>query len=712
MNRSFQPMNATPIARRGRPRLDANAKLIAANIRRLREGAYLQQVEVAARLGIPVSRYRHIEKQCSASIWTQYGEALARIFNNSLEAFLLDPDSVSGGTHAHDGQSADRTDDAIRLGARAAARRRELNLPGAEVARLIGVNRMTLATWESKYPFRAASDRIARWANALRVSVDWLTNADIPSPAIAESAEVVLAPSDQRTVSDEIRDIAAWLAEPIARKRKTDWSRLNPDHARNAAAFAMRYGCDGEERTLEMIGQRFGVTRERVRQVCAKMVARTSGQRFNTPVLSELIDDMQALLPATVRDLEHRFRERLGPKQSLIGAYEFSTEVLARRMFELRPNTTGHTILRDEWVACRVGEDVSGPGRLLYENSCRMIRVCGAAQAQFVFGLCARDGLVVSYPDYERLLATLPGFEWLEERTGWYWLGSFGPADNRAIFVTRKILAVAQQRVDVAEVVTALHRARRRFNVQQPDAFEVEFDAPREVILGVLRRTEGFTVLQQDDLKAAAPIPLDELAETERLMYEALLLRGGVANWADLKVALCDEQGIHPATFHMTLQTSPILTSIDFGLYKLVGHSLGADKALASIQRWCDKGGYERSGAGGQIGTKSATAEPVSVQVRVGASTIRGGYFDAPQSLCPYLDDGATYSVSGTSQQIVVSAPSGEGRPRRRVRLNGIHRIFKAMGLVAGDPVMLVLQPAARRFEVLALPTSPDSLPR
>ncbi|WP_037982913.1 sigma factor-like helix-turn-helix DNA-binding protein [Thauera sp. 27] len=63
--------------------------------------------------------------------------------------------------------------------------------------------------------------------------------------------------------------------------------------------FAQRYGSDGEDRTLEAIGMRFGVTRERVRQICAKMLGRFSGGRFATPVIDQLIADIQPLLPAT-----------------------------------------------------------------------------------------------------------------------------------------------------------------------------------------------------------------------------------------------------------------------------------------------------------------------------------------------------------------------------------------------------------------------------
>ena len=103
---------------------------------------------------------------------------------------------------------------------------------------------------------------------------------------------------------DEIVAISSWLAEPNARRRTCNPLLLAESTARNARIFAQRYGSNGEDRTLEAIGMRFGVTRERVRQICAKMLGRSSGVRFSggrfaTPVIDQLIADIQPLLPAT-----------------------------------------------------------------------------------------------------------------------------------------------------------------------------------------------------------------------------------------------------------------------------------------------------------------------------------------------------------------------------------------------------------------------------
>ncbi|WP_211167064.1 helix-turn-helix domain-containing protein [Aromatoleum evansii] len=674
----------------------------AAQIKAARTKVLITPSQIAERLGIPLPRYRHLEKQCSDAAWAQYGEAIARILRTTTAALedLQIPTELDDSTNTCDPQTAEEI--AARLATHAANRRHELKLSIAQVARDVGVTRLTLAKWEAKFPLRTSTQRLERWAHALQVPAGWLTDTDAPSPSPSLPEPVKLRTDSHQTVSDEILDIAAWLAESNQRRRQADWSTLRPAAARNAEIFALRYGREGEARTLDCIGQRFNITRERTRQICATMLARTRGQQFATPVLASLIVDLQAHLPAPIAELESRFRDRLGPSQSLRGVYEFATEILATRTFEIRQNVTGHQLLRDEPIACRVGDDQSEIGRVLYDASCRMIRVSGAAQVQFVFGVCAQEGLTLPYPDYMKLVMTLPGFEWLEERTGWYWLGGFGPADNRALFVARKILAVSPRRVDVAEIVSALARGRRRHNVQKPDAFELEVDAPRDAILGVLRRSPGIEVLQHDDLKSSTRFHIeDELSATEIMFYKTLHERGGLASWSELKSALCDRGGIQPVTFHMTLHTSPILQAVDFGLYKLIGYSLCSDKAIESLSSWRERLGATRAmGAAYEVlGSHAEASEPISVVVRLGSSIYRGGYFDSPAALKPYLKMDQSYSVAGFPNPIRVWT-STQRHNKQLVRLQGMPQVFKSMGLRPGTQVTITLNPADRRFEV------------
>ena len=68
---------------------------------------------------------------------------------------------------------------------------------------------------------------------------------------------------------DEARDELWWVREKLRREELEDV--LSQLTHRERKVLELRFGLRGEEpRTLEEVGQRFGVTRERIRQIEAK----------------------------------------------------------------------------------------------------------------------------------------------------------------------------------------------------------------------------------------------------------------------------------------------------------------------------------------------------------------------------------------------------------------------------------------------------------
>ena len=71
-----------------------------------------------------------------------------------------------------------------------------------------------------------------------------------------------LADEDARSPEDEV------LYQALVSQTREALNRLEP---REAAVLAMRFGLeDGHEYTLEQVGERFGLTRERIRQIQSK----------------------------------------------------------------------------------------------------------------------------------------------------------------------------------------------------------------------------------------------------------------------------------------------------------------------------------------------------------------------------------------------------------------------------------------------------------
>ena len=75
---------------------------------------------------------------------------------------------------------------------------------------------------------------------------------------------------------------------------------------RRSASIALSYhGWDGSgTKTLEAVGQRFGLTRERVRQINAKLTERFRNRQLELPWLSKARGKIAALIPAVSSELE------------------------------------------------------------------------------------------------------------------------------------------------------------------------------------------------------------------------------------------------------------------------------------------------------------------------------------------------------------------------------------------------------------------------
>jgi RNA polymerase primary sigma factor len=76
------------------------------------------------------------------------------------------------------------------------------------------------------------------------------------------------------TISDEDSDRAFFALENLERFEKvSSWLELLNDQEKTV--IVLRYGLDdGNPQTLEAIGRRFGLTRERVRQIESKALAK------------------------------------------------------------------------------------------------------------------------------------------------------------------------------------------------------------------------------------------------------------------------------------------------------------------------------------------------------------------------------------------------------------------------------------------------------
>lgn len=232
------------------------------------------------------------------------------------------------------------------LGQRARVRRANLQLTRSELADQMGISPHLLLRWERKLPRRSKHDLEVVWEQLLSVPEGWLRNSSVVAPAVlASSLPQTIETKGAINISSEIRITGTWLCRASASRRTIAYHELSPVEQRRADIFSIRYGVDGEaSSTLQAIGDRYGLTKERIRQIVQKMVNRSTELRLKTTHIDRLHAAVGPILPAPVGVIDTEVRDILGESLSIVSADRFCREILGRKVAALTNKPTDMTL--------------------------------------------------------------------------------------------------------------------------------------------------------------------------------------------------------------------------------------------------------------------------------------------------------------------------------------------------------------------------------
>lgn len=691
-SRMDMPSQSPVASRTGRPRLAPRAFEIAARLRSRRKQLGLTTVQIAEKIGVPNPRYRAWEKQLGPATENQYLEALARILQVAPEwlshgtgAAPMD-DGLIEQMAAIDGFAPLSPNEQRELAIRACVRRAALKLGRPEVAARVGISTMLLKSWECVLPQKRKSDVEKRWEAVLGVPEGWLRlpEMDTPPPSIDAITQVVIGRA--HTVAGEIRMAGVWLSRANFAKRTTEYAELAVSEKRLADMFALRYGVDGEANTtLQTIGDRFGLTRERIRQVVAKMTERADRMSLKTPTIDRLADLVKPHLPATVESLDAIFRDVLGEALSLESVDRFCREILGRTVIAMTARPADMAL---SWSPTVIDPDRHDAERIraIRDSAMRMIRVCGAAQVLFVAGAASESiGRGVLPSDVERDCLMIPGFEWLIEKDGWFWYGE--SKENRLVSVATKILTAAGQRVDAEEILAGFVRSRRgNYEPDRQRNFLIE--PPLQIVVEVLRRTTGFKQIQYDDFSLESPAPIETvLSDAELAAYRLMSENGNIASRHTLNSRLIDSGQVKFMALQVSLATSPIYRQLDRGVFALRGAPLNAKALQCALDS-----------VGGDTVTYASPSERDAagfyhIACDLTENMVLHRYWSIPARYARLMEEG-DYVLEGFDEPVVFARYFGNNR------LNRFLSKLLSLGFTVGDGFDLAINPETRRIRV------------
>jgi hypothetical protein len=435
---------------------------------------------------------------------------------------------------------------------------------------------------------------------------------------------------------------------------------------RSRNIFSQRYGWDGNGgATLQEIGDRFSLSRERVRQVCKRVLDSLEKSEIYVPVLDRCLRFAAKRAPISIDDLERELLNHgiIGIPFRFEGVLE-ATNVLGREPGFRLVDRDHHRVIVTDSAAW---------DRKLNSFARKLVGKYGATTLEQVVDLTEaelEDQLDRSAA--QRLLTGRGDFEWLDESTGWFWLTSIPDGRNRLVNHIRKILSVAEA-VSVGELRTGVSRHHRSGGIAPP----------RRVLLEVCRQLPWCQVM--DGMISAEPT-LDwkeVLGDVEQILVSTLLENAGVMSRENFEAA-CTQAGVARSTFYVYLGYSPIIVRHARGVYGLQGASV--EPGLVDSLRPKPRG----RGVLQDYGWSSS--QQVWIAYRVSAAMTMNGMVSIPSALSEYLEGEyiATAADDSITGRFVCQGNSGWG----------LRPVLDQLGAEADDILLLTVDAANKRATV------------
>ncbi len=338
-----------------------------------------------------------------------------------------------------------------------------------------------------------------------------------------------------------------------------------PPPSRDREIVTEYFGWDGQgNRTLEELGKRHGLSRERIRQICLRAAKRHCNARVFAPVLDRVLGLIASRMPIPADALRRAF-DAAG-----LGASWLPPKVIRQAaMFLSRPAAFDTVLL--EGVELVVPDGSVHAPKVISQVARRIALASGittsadvARQAAVQLGFEVEPALV------RVALETLANFQWLDDRQTWFHLesGSQYGLPN----VIDKVLAVCP-RIAVARLRAAM--GRRRSGRRVP---------PAGVLLAFCAQMPGVTVKNRAVIADRLRRSEEVLSGVEAAMVEVLRSHGPVMERGAFEER-CLDRGINRFSFNATLMASPVICQFGRSVYGLVGSAISRRKVQAMVAK-------------------------------------------------------------------------------------------------------------------------------
>jgi len=364
-----------------------------------------------------------------------------------------------------------------------------------------------------------------------------------------------LTPSDPRQLPAEWKTFRRQLRTIARLPLETELVEIfgAGEASRDRQIIARYFGWDGQgRRTLEVLGREYGVSRERIRQICSRAIKQCRNVAVFAPVLDRAVAFLAAQIPRRLAALQTEFdRARFSACRLPIALVAEAMKLLGRK-----PPCVLAAVEKG-YVAVAAGQ-LRLPAAIA-QAAKRIAANYGAATlSRLTSELPPRLRAAASRRLLDETLETLAGFRWLDARRQWFQLDGTHP-DYGLPNMIGKILSVCP-RIEVGRMYTALLRNRRSRRPLPPPKVLLEFCRHMPGV-----RVEGRTIVGGASRSRSAP-----LADVERIVVRTLRRHGPILGRAELE-DLCLRAGVNRYSFNAAVMSSPVIAQHGRGVYGLLG---------------------------------------------------------------------------------------------------------------------------------------------
>jgi len=496
---------------------------------------------------------------------------------------------------------------------------------------------------------------------------------DAESRTLGEMVDRVLRrrldPPDPARLGEQLRELRQKVRELSRLPLEEELAQVfaPSSRGRDRQIVAEYYGWDGRgRRTLEQLGKRYGLSRERIRQVCVRAIKRNRGTLAFAPVLDRALRFLGQRFPKALDRLQAEFdASRISAVHLPVQSVQQAAQFLSRRVpFAVVDAGKGRLAVAAKFA--KVPQMILGAARQVVTNY-------GAGTMSEVSRELARRFHKKVGPKLIReTLHAVGDFRWLDAKQTWFrleTLSSYGLPN-----MIDKILSVTG-RIEVGRLRAAMARYRRSGRRLPPTAILLEFCRQ---VPGV--RVEGNT--------AVSDPPRDwrkVLAGVERKMVQVLKEHGPVLERGAFE-ELCMHGGMNRFSFNAIVMSSPVITQFSRRVYGLLGTKIDR-KALRELI-------YHRPQSVSRVlkGFGRTKGGMTYLAYRLSKATISGGVISVPAAMTRQVRGRFTLRTPDGRKAGTLIAKDGSGW--------GLGPALCRSHARQGDYLLLLFDPAKREARI------------